>query len=368
LHELSDVQRRDPLDMPGGYILNKMGRADKDFINRVAGRAEEVLDLTDFFLTAGLKSDAISILKEFYLDVDKKEPAPMAYYYYGILNKDEKVLAQGMAMSPDYVFPNSLNGAAVLKEAIAREPKDWKARLYLGNFLFEHSQKDSAVALWKEALAINGSYSVLHRDLGLVAWKSDKNYWNAATHYEKALQCNPNDITLYRDLATIYIENTQQYQRAKDLLEEQVINKKNTRADLVSLLTRVYNLTGEYDKSIALLAANSYVNWEGRGSLYAYYTDAHMGKGQQLYKKGKYKDAYKEFETSINYPMTLGPGLTTDPVSAPSHYWMGMALEKMGRKDDAMREWKLASEQTDKGSDENKKYAMEAKDKITASR
>lgn len=363
--ELQLVQQRDPLDLPSGFMLNKIGKGDKEFAARVSGHTQQVLDMADFFLNAGLKQEVMEVFKQYYVVVNKDEVSPLPLYYVGVLTNDANSLNEAMKMNPDCVFPNSLEGAKILRQAINRNPKDWKARYYLGNFLFEHSQRDSAVALWKEALAIDNSYSVLHRNLGLVAWKVDKKYWQAISDYEQALKCNPDDIPLYRDLATIYIENTQQYQEAKNLLEEQVLKKKCTRADMVSLLVRVYNLMGEYDKTITLLAANSYSNWEGRGSLYTYYTEAHIGKGEELFKKGKYDAALKEFRTSIDYPMNLGPGLTTDPSSACSHYWMGLSCERLGKKDEALKEWKLAATQTDEGSDENKKFAMEAKGKIS---
>ena len=367
MHELTEVQKRDALDMPSGVIMHLMGKDDKEFAERVGGKAEEVLDMADFFLTVGLKQEAITVLKDYYLNIEKKEPAPMAYYYYCVLAKDEKVLSQGMNANPDYVFPNSLAGMIILQESLALHPKDWKAHYYLGNFLFEHGRTKDAVKQWNDALAINDTYSVLHRNLGLVSWKVDKNNWQAIAHYEKAIKCNPNDIPLYQNLGTIYIDNTQQYGRAIALLEPLVLQKKCNRADIISLLTRAYNFMGEYDKTIAMLSNDTYMNWEGRGSIYEIYTAAHAGKGEELFEKGNYEGAYKEFQVSIEYPMTLpGPGLTTDPVTARSRYWMGLSLEKLGKKEEAAKQWKLAAEETEKGSDENKKFANEAKEKIAS--
>jgi tetratricopeptide (TPR) repeat protein len=364
LKELQQVLSRDALDMPAAAIQYLMGKEDKDFYTRIAGRMEETLDLADFFIAAGLHQEASALLKHYYMDAAKKEPAPMVYYYYGILNKDKAMLQQTMSMNPDYVFPNSLVAASILKEAIETNPSDWKSKYYLGNFLFERSDKEGAVKLWKDALAINSSYSVVHRNLGLCAWKLDKNYWQAIREYEKAIQCNPDDITLYRDLASIYVENTQQYQEAKVLLEKLMLEKKCSRADIVSLLTRAYNFMGDYDKAIQLLVADNYMNWEGKGSLYSIYTDAHLGKGEQLFRQGNYEAAQKEFQAAIDYPNNLGPGLTENPETARSRYWIGLALQKSGKKDDALKEWKLAAAEAEKGSEENKKFALEAKEEM----
>jgi tetratricopeptide (TPR) repeat protein len=274
------------------------------------------------------------------------------------------MLARASEMSADYVFPNSPQAASILREAIKRQPKDWKARYYLGNFLFEQSAKKEAVALWEEALAINSSYSVLHRNLGLVAYKVDKNYWSAVYHYENAISRKDDDISLYCDLATIYTEHTKEYGKARELLEKIVVEKNCKRADIIYLLARSYNYMGDYDKAIALLDADTYSNWEGRGSLYAIYTEAHIGKGEKLYQQGNYEAAYKEFSASIDYPESLGPGVMEDPETARSRYWIGLTLEKIGKKEDAKKQWKLAADQSGKGNEENKKYALQAKQKL----
>jgi len=360
--ELKDVQRRDALDMASGIILKMMGTEDKEFASRISGRAEEVMSMADFFIKSGLKKEAAWVIKEYYLNAATKEAAPLAYYYYGILANDAQVLAQGMEANPDFVFPNSRQGRAILEETVKRQPKDWKAKYYLGNYMFEHALKDAAVKLWKDAAAINNSYSVIHRNLGLVAWKMDNNYWQASMHYEKAISCNPNDLSLYRDLATIYVDHMQQYGRAKDMLEK--MREKSVRADVVSLLARTYNFLGEYDKAIALLAADNYSNWEGRGSLYNIYIDAHVGKGEQLFNKGDYEGALKEFRISTDYPNNLGPGIMEDPEIAKSRYWGGLTLEKMGKKEEAIKEWKIAAAEAERGSEENKKFGLLAKNKI----
>ena len=363
-NELDGVQKIDPIDLPSGVILRMMGRNDKEFYDRIAGRAEEVTDIARFFIRASLKQECIAAINEYYLNVEKKEPAPMIYYYYGVIAGDDKVLKEAATLNPDYVFPNSRFEEIILREAIKRQPGDWKAYYYLGNFLFEHGLKDKAQKCWQEALAINSSYSVLHRNIGLVAWKVNKNYWQAISAYEKAIKCNPDNIPLYRDLASIYVDEAKQYQKAKELLEKLVYEKKWTRADIISLLARTYNTMGEYDKSIQLLAAESYMNWEGRGSLYTIYTDAHIGKGEQLFHSGKYEEALKEFKASIEFPMTLGPGLTSEPESARSHFWIASALEKLGKKEEAQKHFQKANKQKDNGSEENKKFAKDAEERI----
>lgn len=362
---LDEVWSRDPLDIPSGVIADLMGTRDEDFVKRIAGRKEEILDATDFFCNSGLYEEAKYVLKKFYLDADKKESTPLPYYYYGILCGDDKSLATAQGMSPDFVFPNLRSSYAILQQVVKKQPKDWKARLYLGNFLFENCQKEQAVQAWQDALKLNDSYSVLHRNLGLVAWKIDNDYWKAVACYERALACNPEDFPLYRDLASIYMNHTQQYVKACALLEK-AREKKCKRADIAVLLGRAYLNLGEYGKAIAMLTGDSFTNWEGQGSLYTIYNAARIGLGEQLYRKGDYNGALREFRASVDYPQNLGAGQMDDAPDAESRYWLGMALNKLGKKAEASKEWQLAAGQSAKGDAQNIKFAKQAAEALQA--
>ena len=362
-NELANIQLRDPLDIPCGLVARLMGKDDKEFFTRVASRSDAVLDAADFFLAAGLKEEAIGTLKNYYLDVENKTPDPMIYYYYGILANDSKSLAKAMEMNPDFVFPNHRSSYTILQEVIKRQPDDWKARYYLGNMLFEHARKDDAVKIWNEAVAINDSYSVLHRNLGLTAWKVDNDTWKAVSCYEKALRCNPNDFAIYRDLGMLYVNNTKQYTEAVALLER-AREKKCIRADIAALLSQAYLNLNEPEKALDTLLANSHTNWEGEGALYTIYINARIGVGKQKLQQGDFEGALGQFYASLNFPLSLGAGQLSDNNDAKSRYWIGIALEKLGKTDEALKELKIASEQIKTGNDENKKFARDAADEL----
>jgi len=84
---IASVQKRDPLDIYSAIIQGMMGEKN-GLYKRIAGRKEEVLDAADFFLTAGLKDEAVNVLEKYYLDADIQEPCPVIHYYYGILKND----------------------------------------------------------------------------------------------------------------------------------------------------------------------------------------------------------------------------------------------------------------------------------------
>lgn len=363
-HELADVQRRDPLDMPSAIVLERMGKEDQEFTERIAGRKEEVMDAAEFFLRAGLTEEAVGVLERYYLSVEKREPEPMAYYWHGVLAGQAGSLEQAASMSVDYCFPSRRSDLRILEEAVKRQPKDWKAKYLLGNACFERCRKDDAVKLWKEARAIDASYSVLHRNLGLVAWKVERKNWEAIEHYEAAHRCNPNDFPLYRDLGTLYLD-MKEYTKARDLLEK-AREKKCARADVVTLLGRAYVALGEFEKGIELMLADSYTNWEGQFSLNAIWASLHVGLGEKLLRGGRAQEALKKFQLALEAPKSLGAGQMVDAPAAEEYYWIGKAHEALGRMDEARTAWKRASEEQKKGDERNKKFARAAEDLLKA--
>jgi tetratricopeptide (TPR) repeat protein len=362
-HQLAQTLARDPLDLPAGAIAALAGKEDAEFLSRIAGRREEAMDAADFFLRSGLREEAAGALKRYYLDVEKKEYEPMAYYTYGVLTGDGKSLDQAAAQSPDYFFPSRRSSFRVLEEVLRKRPGDWKARYGLGNLCFERARVQDAVRLWTEAVGIDGSYSVLHRNLGLAAWKVDAKPWKAIAHYERAVQCRPEDFTLSRDLATLYLEQELPL-RARDLLEK-AREAKCVRADVVTLLARAYNELGEFEKTHALLTADHYTNWEGQFSLNALYTAAHIGLGEKKLRAGDFAGALKEFEMSMDPPKSLGAGQMVDAPSAEPLYWIGMAREKLGRLDEAKQAWRRAAAELQKGDGRNRKFAADSAERLS---
>ncbi len=361
--QIARVLKHDPLDNYIGIIADFMGENDGGVYTRIAGRKDEVMDAVDFFLSAGLIKEAGSVIEKYYLDADDREPSPMIYYYYGILKNDLKSLDLAFNMNPDYVWPTLRSSFSILDEVINRNPNDWKARLYLGNLMFERSRKEDAVKMWKEAIVIDDSYSVLHRNLGLIEWKIENNPWQAILHYEKALECNPQDFTLYRDLGMLYINETNQYIQAIRLLEN-ARKMGCVRGDIATLLGQAYNHTGEYQKTIELLAANTYSNFEGHLGINQVYTAARIGLGSERFNEGNYKEALEEYSESIIIPLNLGPGQMSDLPHCESLYLIGRALEKLDRMEEAKTSFELAAKRANRGDDRNRKFGEEARARL----
>ncbi|MEW6741319.1 MAG: DUF5107 domain-containing protein [Planctomycetota bacterium] len=358
--ELAEVQRRDPLDMPSAIIGTWMGGKPDA---RIAGRAEEVLDAADFFINGGLRDEAAQVIEQYYLShVQTKALDPMVAYTHAYLTG----LSHPIEASPDYFFPSRRSSFTILEAAVKRDPSDWIARFGLGNLCFERSRKEDAVRLWKEAVQVHDGYSVLHRNLGLVAWKVENRPWEAIGHYEAALRCNPGDFRLYRDLGALYLETGQNLAAAR--LLERAREKGCSRADVVTLLARAHLEIGEYEQAIALLLADKYTNWEGQLALNALYYAARIGLGEKLFNQGEYAAALKEFEASIEAPENLGAGQMVDAAASEAYYWIGCTQEKLGDSVAALEAFRRAAADTAKGDERNRKFGAAAKERLGSAR
>ena len=364
--QIEEVWKRDPLDIYSGIIADFMGKDDGGTYDRISGKKDEVLDAADFFLSAGLKDEALLIIDKYHYNAFLPEFSPLIHYYYGILGNDIKYLDLAFTMDPDYVWPTLRSSFGILEEVIRLNPEDWKARLYLGNMMFERCRKEDAVKMWNEALAINDSYSVLHRNLGLIEWRIENQPWKAIYHYKKALVCNPNDFTLYRDLGMLYVNETHQYIEAVQLLEK-AREMGCVRGDIATLLGTAYNHLGKYKKTLDLLAANTYANFEGHLGINQVYTAARIGLGNNAFAAGNFEDALYHYKESMIIPLNLGPGQMHDLPHCESHYLKGLALEKLDRMEEAKKSWELAAKRANRGDERNRMFGAEAKSKLNLS-
>jgi Flp pilus assembly protein TadD len=67
-----------------------------------------------------------------------------------------------------YVFPNRSSSVAVLKGALAANPSDAHARIFLGRMFLNQLEVDEAIAQWREAQKRCPTCPELDRELGQV--------------------------------------------------------------------------------------------------------------------------------------------------------------------------------------------------------
>ena len=350
----------DPLDFWARnelYLLKKSGGTKDE-----AGRSLEnlaalmrdapanYLELAADYAACGLWDEAGAVLERL-IELKKKGSSdfPLLYYFLGYVYdrggdaaKASGYLRMAEAMPPDYGFPFQAEFIDILGWAESVNPKDARAPYYLGNYLFD-LQPEKAIAEWEKSAALDPTFSISQRNLGL-AYARVKNDVSAAIgRLEKAVAANPKDPRLFIELDQMYEAGRTPPQKRLALLEKnQVVVEK--RDDGLTREIQLLIQAGRYDRAIALLSSHHFHVWEGGGGIHGIFVEAHLFRGQKLLDAGKYREALKDFETALTYPANLEAG---EPAggggSAKIEYLLGTALEAIGEKSGAISAYERAS-------------------------
>ena len=242
---------------------------------------------------------------------------------------------------PDRAFPSRPEEIPIFQTALETNPNDAVAHLMLGNLLAGLLRLDEAIPHWEQAAALDPNLSVAFRNLGLHAWKKEKDLTKAESLYHKAITARPKDQILCRDLAKILIESTKTAE-AVSLIEGFPLAEIQ-RNDVLEILALAYNTLHRYDDTIHLLSTVSFSNWEGQTSTRDVWVAALMERGKASLEAKKYDAALEDFEMSLTYPENLGVGCPVSPDESEALYWKGMALVGLGRNSEARECWEAGA-------------------------
>src|SRR4029077_5933740 len=128
---------------------------------------------------------------------------PLVYYTLGWLEEKRgnktaasKYFQRAAALSPDYCFPSRLEEIAILEAAMRADPKDARAPYYLGNLLYDRRRHEEAIRLWERSAKLDGTFSIVWRNLGIGYFNIRKQPAKALEAYDRAFRANPSDARL----------------------------------------------------------------------------------------------------------------------------------------------------------------------------
>ena len=164
-----------------------------------------------------------------------------------------------------YCFPARAEDDAILRAAIAANPKDALAPYLLGNWLYDRRRHAEAIACFESAVKSNPKNAIAWRNLGIGYFNILKRPAKAKEAYEKAVAAKPGD-------ARLFFERDQLWKRLGESPAKR-IREFEKRRDLVSLrddLTvesgALLNRLGRAKDAQSLVAAlHKFQPWEGEG-------------------------------------------------------------------------------------------------------
>jgi len=325
------------------------------------------LDLALDCARAGLYRDALAILAS----ANPKQPepaaqdaapainlpdaslgtAPLIHYYRGWIchllddsHAEKRHLAAAVKSSPDHCFPARLEEIAILRHAIATNPRDARAPFYLGNLFYDRRRHREAIALWQRAVNLEPRNAVAWRNLGLGYFNVLHRPIAARRAYERAFRASPRD-------ARLLYERDQLWKRLGDSPRKRLreLNRHlplvRNRDDLSVELCMLCNQTGQPERALPIVTHRKFQPWEGgEGQALGVYARTHLALGRRALLRKNPALAIQHFEASLLAPENLGEAKHLLANQSDIHYWLGCAFAANHQTDQAHLHWKIASE------------------------
>jgi len=344
----SAVLHSDPLDFWAAYELH-LAKSAKGLENqaiktlntlktKMRDKVQSYLELAVDYGNCGLWDEAIEVLS--HLDTsDGKDGSyyPMLYYYLGFFweKKGESEKASNYyklaaKMPTDYCFPFRLESIDVLRAAMKNNPKDARAPYYLGNLLYE-KQPEVAIKQWEKSRALDDSFAIVHRNLGLAYYRTENDTAKAIASYEKAIACNDKDQRLFYELDVLYDAARVSPQKRLALLQKnhQTLANNNV-CDGLSREVMLLAQLGRYDEAIKIINDNFFRQWEGISKAHDSYIDAHLLRGLQHFNAKRYRKALKDYLAALEFPENLNIAKPySGGRSCQAYYFVGTAYEAL---------------------------------------
>ena len=299
------------------------------------------LDIAFDLAAAGFFNEAIAVLPA-------DDPYPIVHYAIGYCKEKKgdspaEDYARAAAASPDYCFPSRLEEMVILESAIRFNPRDARAPYYLGNFLYDRRRHEEAIKMWERSAKLDGSFSIVWRNLGIGYHNILHNGPKALRAYDRAVAANSEDARLWyeRDQLRKRLGDSAA-SRLKSL--EKRLDLVARRDDLSVELTSLLNQTARYGDALALLTARRFQPWEGgEGAALGEFVRAHLALGRHALKMGDAIAGLKHFESALAPPESLGEARHLLANQSDIHYWLGEACAALGDKASAKKWWTAAA-------------------------
>jgi|SRR5271157_665443 len=343
----------DPLDVRSiaeRWLAARDAAAAATLVSTMKRRPETAQETAAEYMNAGMWQDGSDVLVKLAESTAKpSEVHPMVYYYlsYFAEKQGKTKLAAGyralaVAARPDYVFPFQNEAIGVLRQAIQANPADARAPYYLGNLLYDW-QPEEAVKLWTAAAELDPSFSIVYRNLATAYAhrKPEPDLAAAIANLEHAVSLPVKYPIHFAELDELYEQAGTPIEKRLPLFEanrDVVARRDDSQNRAIALKIAM----SRYDEAIAMMTGRKFASAEGANlNVAEHWTEAHLYRGQDRMKAGKYQDALADFQAAAVVPENLPGGgeFQGRGNAAEATYWTGAAYEALGDHANALEAW-----------------------------
>jgi tetratricopeptide (TPR) repeat protein len=350
---IQDSLALDPLDfrmMAERFLVSGSSEELALYLDVLDGDAQTLLDVVFDLAWSGLREDALLLLNACSRD-ERLNHSMLLYtrsWLADALNQADhaaEYLALAEAASSHYCFPARLEEMIVLQSAIARNPAGARAHYYLGNLFYDKQRYDEAIRCWRHSVALDSSFSIPWRNLGIAEFNVLRDSDAADRMYARAFAENPKDARLLYEWDQLKkragLASPQDRLRLLQNYPELVARRDDLTVEIVTLL----NQTGQFHEALGILSERRFSPWEGgEGLVSSQYAFANRALGIQSMLDAKPSDAFKYFDAARNYPHNLGEGKHLLTLERDLDYLSGLAARQVGDDNLALAYWNAAGE------------------------
>lgn len=361
---LTGLPEDDPLDFRAGnekyLILKSLGenqnaeKALEELTLKMRDFDQNYLELGIGYMNDDLTDEAENVFRRF------SGKNPEICYYLGYIqdkkgNKAEaqKLFKEGSELPVDFVFPFRLETVNILKKVSEYRRDDAKPWYYIGNLLYD-KQPDNAIVAWENAVKLDPSLAIAHRNLGWGYYHHQGDGLKAIASYVKAINLKKDEPVYYEELDALYEMSNAPVEKRLALFEGNnvVVSKRD---DAFARQITVLTLAGKPDKAVEFLTGRKFNYREGSSRVRDIIIDAHLMLGKKYMSEKNYEKALAEFLLA-QVPEEEAGGSRAGNRNLQVDYFTGLAYDAMGNKSKAKKYFSLSTAQESGNSSYIKYY------------
>jgi len=276
---------------------------------------------------------------------------PLLHYYRAWIRHqlgegaaERKDLAAAARAAPVYCFPARVEEIPILSHAIASNPSDARAPLFLGNLLYDRRRHAEAMRLWERAARLEPGNAVAWRNLGIGSFNVSRRPAHARAAYERAFSARPADARILYERDQLWKRlGVQPGRRLRELRRHPRLVRM--RDDLSVEFCALLNQMGMPRKALSIIAKRNFQPWEGgEGQALGQHVRTHLALGRRALQRKDLAPAIGHFRNALTAPPNLGEANHLLANQSEIHYWLGVAMNAAGDTAGARAHWSTAAQ------------------------
>ena len=212
-------------------------------------------------------------------------------------------------------------------------PNGSKAPYYIGNFLYNARMYDKAIGYWERSAELDDNFPTVLRNLSLAYYNKRNEPEKAVGMLEKAFALDNSDSRILMELDQLYKKMRKPHKERLAFLEQH-IEAALQRDDIYVEMVTLHNQLGDFARAAELIKSRKFHPWEGgEGKITSQFLISRLELAKIAIGQARYEEAIALLKETVKYPDNLGEGKLSGAEENDIHYYMGCAYE--GRGDQA---------------------------------